>query len=90
MSDAARDIDNLLKCFHDERSVLKQQVRCNEILENCAHLSLKVPDRVDKDFSNKSASSGATLTKTFSYLAKRNLGQLRGTDLLLVYNLVNI
>ena len=51
---------------------------------------LQVPDRIDKDFCNKSASSGAALTKTFAYLAKRSLGQLRGSDLLMVYNLVRM
>jgi len=74
ISDSAKDIADLLKCFHEERSVLKQQV----------------PARIDLDFSNKSAATGVTLTKTFSYLAARNMDQISGTDLLRLYNLAYV
>jgi len=73
ISDSAKDIADLLKCFHEERSVLKQQV----------------PARIDLDFSNKSPATGVTLTKTFSYLAARNMA-LSGTDLLRLYNLAYV
>lgn len=72
--DSARDVGNLLRCFHEERSVLKQQV----------------PDRMNKDFSNKSAETAVALTKTFAYLNTRGLGRLKGTDLLLMYQLAYV
>ena len=47
-----------------------------------------MPSRIEKDFSNKSAASGASLAKTFNYLGVRGLPNLKGGDLLMVYNLV--
>ena len=49
-----------------------------------------MPVRIEKDFSNKSASSGVSLTKTFSYLGVCGLSNLKGGDLLMVYNLVRM
>ena len=49
---------------------------------------IQVPDRMNKDFSNKSAETAVALTKTFAYLNTRGLGRLKGTDLLLMYQLV--
>jgi len=74
VSDSARDIGNLLKCFHEERSILKQQVI----------------DRVNKDFSNKSPETGVALSKTFAYLNTRGLPRLKGADLLFLYQLAYV
>ena len=54
------------------------------------HLLIQVPDRIEKDFCNKSASSAVEMTKTFKYLAARNLTQLKGSDLMMLYNLVSV
>ena len=61
-----------------------------QVIFSTSAIDFQVPARIGQDFSNKSAATGATLSKTFSYLAARNMAQINGADLLMLYNLVRI